>query len=103
MSLGAEDASLIDRREFLWRFGGGLGGIALAHLLATEQVKLDDMLRIDWDERIGHLVFWKRTSSAAVTGAATTARARAGEGGRQRPDRQDPSTAKQRGAVNDKF
>src|SRR5882762_2555709 len=25
-----------DRREFLWRFGGGLGGIALAHLLATE-------------------------------------------------------------------
>ncbi len=75
----------------------------LAHLLATEQVKLDDMLRIDWDERIGHLVFWKRTSSAAVTGTATTARARAGEGGRQRPDRQDPSTAKQRGAVNDKF
>ena len=36
MSLGAEDASLIDRREFLWRFGGGLGGIALTHLLATE-------------------------------------------------------------------
>jgi hypothetical protein len=26
----------IDRREFLWRCGGGLGGIALAHLLGTE-------------------------------------------------------------------
>lgn len=26
----------IDRREFLWRFGGGLGGIALAHLLGNQ-------------------------------------------------------------------
>jgi len=25
-----------DRREFLWRFGGGLGGIALAHLLSSQ-------------------------------------------------------------------
>src|SRR4051794_28570893 len=24
-----------NRREFLWRFGGGLGGVALAHLLGT--------------------------------------------------------------------
>jgi len=36
--LGAEDAALVDRREFLWRFGGGLGGIALAHLLGTESL-----------------------------------------------------------------
>ena len=28
MILGAEDPRGIDRREFLWRFGGGLGGIA---------------------------------------------------------------------------
>src|SRR5437762_13976423 len=33
IQLGAEDARLVDRREFLWRFGGGLGGIALVHLL----------------------------------------------------------------------
>jgi hypothetical protein len=26
------------RREFLWRFGGGLGGIALAHLLGQERL-----------------------------------------------------------------
>ena len=26
------------RREFLWRFGGGLGGIALAHLLARQNL-----------------------------------------------------------------
>src|SRR2546427_1793513 len=31
--LGAADPRLLDRREFLWRYGGGLGGIALAHLL----------------------------------------------------------------------
>src|SRR5437870_1366742 len=29
----SEGPRVIDRREFLWRFGGGLGGIALAHLL----------------------------------------------------------------------
>src|SRR5687768_6824915 len=27
----------MNRREFLWHFGGGLGGIALAHLLSTER------------------------------------------------------------------
>src|SRR2546425_5035523 len=26
-------AGTLDRRRFLWRFGGGLGGVALAHLL----------------------------------------------------------------------
>ena len=30
------------RREFLWNFGGGLGGIALAHLLAQERLLADD-------------------------------------------------------------
>jgi hypothetical protein len=29
-------ATAFNRREFLWRFGGGLGGIAMAHLLGTE-------------------------------------------------------------------
>ena len=33
IGLGAGDPRLLDRREFLWRFGGGLGGIALIHLL----------------------------------------------------------------------
>jgi len=28
----------LDRRKFLWRFGGGLGGIALAHLLGGEKL-----------------------------------------------------------------
>jgi hypothetical protein len=31
----------VGRREFLWRFGGGLGGIALAHLLASNGLLAD--------------------------------------------------------------
>src|SRR6266446_8520704 len=34
--LGAEDPRLVDRREFLWRFGGGVGGLALALLLGKQ-------------------------------------------------------------------
>src|SRR6187431_463078 len=30
---GMGDNRMVDRREFLWRFGGGLGGIAMVHLL----------------------------------------------------------------------
>ncbi|MDW8310920.1 MAG: DUF1501 domain-containing protein, partial [Verrucomicrobiales bacterium] len=33
---GASHPRLFDRREFLWRFGGGLGGIALTWLLGRE-------------------------------------------------------------------
>lgn len=36
VAFGAEDRRLLDRREFLWRFGGGLGGIALIHLLGSQ-------------------------------------------------------------------
>ncbi len=32
----------LDRRRFLWNAGGGLGGIALAHLLGTEGVLAED-------------------------------------------------------------
>jgi len=35
----------------------------LANLLATEQVKAGDMLCIDWDARVGRLVFWKESIS----------------------------------------
>src|SRR5690349_14498972 len=34
-------APSVGRREFLWRFGGGLGGIALAHLLASNGLLAD--------------------------------------------------------------
>jgi hypothetical protein len=32
----ATQSDRFERREFLWRFGGGLGGIALAHMLGRE-------------------------------------------------------------------
>ena len=35
------DAPRFHRREFLWRFGGGLGGIALAHLLGRNGLLAD--------------------------------------------------------------
>jgi len=38
----------------------------LANLLATEQVKMGDTLCIDWDTRLGHLVFWKGSCGAAA-------------------------------------
>ena len=31
----------------------------LANLLATGQVQASDLLHIDWDRRVGGLVFWK--------------------------------------------
>src|SRR6059036_1741485 len=74
----------------------------LANLLATEQVKMGDTLCIDWDRRVGRLVFWKQSGEAAsvtnqlnpklapiqVLGAA---------GGRSAGA---PATAKARGAAN---
>ena len=54
----------------------------LANLLATEQVRVGDMLCIDCDERAGHLVFWKKQAVRPVAGSAATARARAAGAGR---------------------
>ncbi|MFO1497197.1 MAG: DUF1501 domain-containing protein [Verrucomicrobiota bacterium] len=34
--LSGDDPRILDRREFLWRFGGGLGGVALIHLLGRD-------------------------------------------------------------------
>jgi ATP-dependent Clp protease ATP-binding subunit ClpB len=39
----------------------------LANLLATEQVKLGDTLCIDWDARVGRLVFWKESAAPRLT------------------------------------
>lgn len=36
----------------------------LANLLATQQVKMGDILCVDWDTRMGHLVFWKARPEA---------------------------------------
>jgi hypothetical protein len=36
-----QDARATSRRELLWRFGGGLGGVAMAHLLGTQGLLAD--------------------------------------------------------------
>ncbi len=59
----------------------------LANLLATKQVKAGDMLCIDWDPRVGGLVFWKEDQASRSTVpqpqlVSTQARKAAGTGGR---------------------
>jgi C-terminal, D2-small domain, of ClpB protein len=39
----------------------------LANLLATGQVQAGDMLCIDWDPRVGGLVFWKEDKAPQST------------------------------------
>src|SRR4051794_26639213 len=60
--------SILDRREFLWRFGGGLGGIALAHLLGT-----DGLLAENSSVRPGmhHRARAKRVVQLFMSGAAS--------------------------------
>jgi len=58
----------------------------LANLLATQQVNSGDMLCIDWDERVGRLVFWKEDEAPQATVpqpqlVSTQTRKAAGAGG----------------------
>src|SRR5262249_21983265 len=57
------DAYYLDRRRFLWHLGGGLGGIALAHLLDH-----DGLLAAD---RPHHAPKAKRVMQLFMSGAAS--------------------------------
>jgi ATP-dependent Clp protease ATP-binding subunit ClpB len=77
----------------------------LANLLATGQVQASDMLCIDWDPRVGGLVFWKEDEASRSTvpqpqlvSALTRMSARAG--GRAAVV---TSSAKARSAENSKY
>jgi ATP-dependent Clp protease ATP-binding subunit ClpB len=59
----------------------------LANLLATGQVKAGDTLCIDWDRRVGGLVFWKEVEASRAAApqpqlVSTPAPVAAGAGGR---------------------
>src|SRR5215475_8482630 len=70
--LGAEDARLIDRREFLWRFGGGLGGIAMVHLLGEQGLLADTAApRPELNGRLHHRARAKRVVQLFMSGAAS--------------------------------
>ncbi len=76
----------------------------LANLLATGQVKAGDMLCIDWDPRVGGLVFWKEDEAPQSTApqpqlVSTQTRKAAGAGGLAAEVK---SSAKARSAENSK-
>src|SRR5437867_3848793 len=45
MQSNRSDFKYLPRREFLWRMGGGLGGVALAHLLGRHELLAETTLR----------------------------------------------------------
>src|SRR6185295_12724777 len=47
MQTNSQNLTSFPRREFLWRFGGGLGGIALAHLLGRNDLLADSLKAAD--------------------------------------------------------
>jgi hypothetical protein len=73
MILGAEDPRALDRREFLWRFGGGLGGIALVHLLGTNGLLAEALPqpRADLNGGLHHRAKAKRVVQMFMSGAAS--------------------------------
>src|SRR5437667_12639817 len=70
--LGAEDPRLVDRRAFLWRFGGGLGGIAMVHLLGQHGLLADTpSARPEWNGGLHHRARAKRVVQLFMSGAAS--------------------------------
>jgi hypothetical protein len=61
-----------DRREFLWRFGGGLGGIALAQLLGEQNLLAEPAApRPEWNGGLHHRARAKRVVQLFMSGAAS--------------------------------
>jgi hypothetical protein len=61
-----------DRREFLWRFGGGLGGIALAQLLGEQSLLADETKpKSEWNGGLHHRARAKRVVQLFMSGAAS--------------------------------
>lgn len=63
----------INRREFLWNLGGGLGGIALAQLLADQDLLASDTpgTRADLNGGVHHKARAKRVVQLFMSGAAS--------------------------------
>src|SRR3954454_6455939 len=61
----------LDRRRFLWQSGGGLGGIALAHLLGTHGLLADDAQARPLRSGLHHPARAKRVVQLFMSGAAS--------------------------------
>jgi hypothetical protein len=64
-------APLPDRRSFLWQAGGGLGGVALAHLLGTDGLLADAPTRHNLNGGLHHRARAKRVVQLFMSGAAS--------------------------------
>jgi hypothetical protein len=63
---------MFDRRQFLWKFGGGLGGIALAQLLGEERALAENAApRADFNGGLHHRARAKRVVQLFMSGAAS--------------------------------
>ena len=63
---------VFDRREFLWRFGGGLGGIAMAHLFGVQGLLADTLKpRPEFNGGLHHRAQAKRVVQLFMSGAAS--------------------------------
>ncbi len=68
-----EQTTGLDRREFLWRFGGGLGGVALAHLLGQNGLlgAATTTPGVDLNGGLHHRAKAKRVIQFFMSGAAS--------------------------------
>src|SRR5579872_1035728 len=74
MGFGAESRLAVNRREFLWRFGGGLGAIALVHLLGENGLLAGTnpaTLNPAWNGGLHHPAKAKRVVQLFMSGAAS--------------------------------
>lgn len=66
------NSPVFDRREFLWRFGGGLGAIAMAHLLGVEGLLADTPKpRSEFNGGLHHRAKARRVIQLFMSGAAS--------------------------------
>ena len=66
------EARLVDRREFLWRFGGGLGGVALAQLLGAQGLLAETPgPRPEFNGGLHHRARARRVVQLFMSGAAS--------------------------------
>ena len=61
----------MNRRDFLWQSGGGLGGIAFTAMLASEGLLAADGLKLRTDGGIHHAPKAKRVVQLFMAGAAS--------------------------------
>ncbi len=65
-------STAFDRREFLWRFGGGLGGIAMVHLLGVQDLLAETLKpRPEFNGGLHHRAKAKRVVQLFMSGAAS--------------------------------